>query len=136
MLHYKTFFDPGEFLECADLAGRDVVVEIESVSQGTLGRGGKESKKPVIKMTGKKKKFALNKTNGKIIASLYGPDVSLWKGKLLTLYGTTTQFGGETVECIRVRPVAPSGKRTPPTAADKVADAATDAEAEQSTEPQ
>lgn len=113
MLHYKSFFDPGEFLECADLRGEDVVVEIEGVSQGVLGRGGKESKKPVIALVGKKKKFALNKTNGRVIAKMYGPDVSKWRGKLLTLYGTTTQFGGETVECVRVRPEPPQPSAKP-----------------------
>lgn len=107
IVHYKSFFDPGEYVECADLAGRDVTVTIESVAQGKLGRGKQESKKPVISIVGEKKKFAVNKTNGKIIAGLYGPDVSVWKGKRITLYGTTTQFGGETVECIRVRPVVP-----------------------------
>ncbi len=110
MIHYKSFFDPGEFLECADLAGKEVTVEITGVAQGVLGRGGKESKKPVVSMVGAKKKFALNKTNGKIIAKLYGPDVSVWKGKLITLFGTTTQFGGETVECVRVKPVVPPAK--------------------------
>lgn len=113
MQHYKSFFDPGEFLECADLRGADVTVEIESVHQGTLGRGKQESKKPVITLVGKQKKFAVNKTNGKVIAKLYGPDVSKWKGRLITLYGTTTQFGGETVECVRVRPEVPKPAAKP-----------------------
>jgi hypothetical protein len=66
------------------------------------------SKKPVIVFAGKKKKFAVNKTNGKTIAGMYGTDVAAWKGKQVTLYPTTTRFGGETVECIRVRPAVPS----------------------------
>ena len=110
MLHYKTFFDPGEFIEAADLAGRDVVVQIESVTAGKVGRGKQESRKPIVAMVGKVKKLAVNKTNGRVIAVLYGPDVSVWKGKFITLYGTTTSFGGETVECIRIRPTVPDAK--------------------------
>lgn len=108
MPHYRTFYEPGELLEAADLGGRDVVVEIDSVTAGTVGRDKHKSKKPMISFVGKKKKLACNKTNGKIIAALYGTDVSAWKGKRITLYPTTTQFGGETVECIRCRPSVPS----------------------------
>jgi hypothetical protein len=105
--HYKSFFDPGEFIEACDLQGKDIVVEISGVSQGKVGRGKQESKKPVITFVGGKKKLACNKTNGKIIAAMYGTDVAGWKGRLVTLYPTTTQFGGETVECVRIRPTVP-----------------------------
>jgi hypothetical protein len=107
MPHYKSFFDPGSFIEACDLDGRDITVEISGVSQGKVGRGKQESKKPVISFAGKKKQLACNKTNGKIIAALYGSDVAKWKGRLITLYPTTTQFGGETVECVRVRNFVP-----------------------------
>ncbi len=110
MPHFKSFFDPGEFLGCADLDGRDVTVQIESVSQGKVGRGKQASKKPVIAFVGKTKKFACNVTNGTTIAKLYGSDVAKWKGCFITLFPTTTQFGGETVECLRVRPIVPEAR--------------------------
>ena len=56
------------------------------------------------------KKLAVNKTNMRTIMSLYGPKVGNWGGKKLTLYPATTKFGPETVECIRIRPVAPQEK--------------------------
>jgi hypothetical protein len=105
--HFKSFYDPGQFLEACDLNGQDVVVEIESVSPGKVGRGNQQKRKPVLSFVGKKKKHAAPVTNGKIIARMYGTDVTQWVGKRITLYPTTCEFGGETVDCIRVRPEIP-----------------------------
>jgi hypothetical protein len=108
MPHYKKMFDDKEFLYAFDLDGRDVTVQIESVRPGEIaGEQGRKTKKPVLSFVGAKKKLAINRTNGKIIASLYGTDTDDWRGKWITLYPTTTAFGGDTVECIRVRPSAP-----------------------------
>lgn len=110
-MHYKRMFDDKEHLYAFDLNGRDVTIQIEKVFAGELqGEKGRKSKKPVIKIVGKDKKLAINKTNGKIIASLYGNETDDWAGKFITIYPTTTEFGGETVECIRVRPQIPSVK--------------------------
>lgn len=108
-MHYKKMFDDKEHLYAFDLDGRDVTVEIEDVRAGEVtGDKGKKSKKPVIKFVGKEKKLAINKTNGKIIASLYGKDTDDWIGQLITIFPTTTEFGGDTVDCIRVRPQRPA----------------------------
>lgn len=45
----------------------------------------------------------LNKTNAKAIAQLYGKRPADWVGKWIQLYPTTTEVGGETRDCIRVR---------------------------------
>ena len=112
MPHYKSMFDEKEYLFAFDLQNKEVTVEIAKVEAGTItGEQGRKSKKPLVSFKGAKKKLALNKTNGKTIASLYGNDTSMWIGKLITIYPTTTTFGSETVECIRVRPVAPQPKR-------------------------
>lgn len=91
-----------------DLDGRDVTVEIEKVTAGELvSEGNKKSRKPIVSFKGKEKKLAINKTNGKAIANMYGPDTRKWIGKRLTIYPTTTKFGRDTVDCIRVRPAVP-----------------------------
>lgn len=89
-------------------ADRDVVVTIERVTGGEVtGQGGKKSKKPALYFRGKKKPLALNATNGKTIERIAGTsDVSKWAGLNISLYVTTTQWGGETVPCIRIRPTA------------------------------
>lgn len=116
MPDFRTFFD-SEYLYAFHLAGREVTVTIDRVTGGELtGTGGKKARKPVVFFRGKDKPMALNKTNGKTIAAMYGNDVSKWVGKQVTLYPTTTNFGNETVECIRIRPGIPrgNGKGAPP----------------------
>lgn len=111
MAHYKTMYDDSDMLFSHDLGGREVTVQIKRVYGGELiGEKGRKSKKPFVEFVGKQKKLALNKSNGKTIARMYGTDTKEWEGKWLTLYPTTTEFGGETVDCIRIRPKVPTGK--------------------------
>ncbi len=95
-----------------DLDGKDRTVTIDRVVGGELtSTGGKKTKKPLcyFKESKSGKPLALNATNGRTIAGLYGNNTDEWLGKRITLYPTTTQMGGETVEAIRVRPQIPSG---------------------------
>lgn len=109
-MDYRAMFDR-EYIGAWDLGGKDVTVTIASVAAGELtGSGGKKAKKPIVKFEGKDKGFALNKTNGKIIAGMYGTDTTKWVAKRITLYPTMTTFGSEQMECIRVRPQIPEGK--------------------------
>lgn len=112
MPDFRTMYD-NEFLYHFDLpAGRDAVVTIAKCVPGEVtGKGGKKSKKPVLYFQGKEKALALCKTNGRTIATLYGNDVAAWGGKKIALYATTTQFGPDTVGCIRIRPSVPQGNQ-------------------------
>lgn len=109
----RSMFDK-EFLYAYDLQGRDVTVVIAKVTQGKLvGKNGKADKKPVAYFKGKDKGLALNITNVRIIAAMYGGfKVSRWIGKAITLYPTTCMFGSEIKDCIRIRPTKP-GKNAP-----------------------
>jgi hypothetical protein len=109
MPNYLTMYDPSDMLQALDLQGREVHLEIETVVAGELtGEKGRKSKKPIVKFKGREKKFAVNKTNGKAIARLYGKNTDDWIGKFITLYPTETEYGDEVRDCIRVRPVAPN----------------------------
>lgn len=107
-----------DFLYAYDLENRDVTVTIARVVAGTLtGTGGKSTKKPVLYFEGRKgepppkKGLGLCITNARTIAALYGGfDSEMWVGKKITLYATTTQFGPNTVDCIRIRNKIPEGK--------------------------
>jgi hypothetical protein len=70
-------------------------------------QGGEKSKKPVLFFEGKDKGLIVNATNAKVIERLYGAHVEQWVGKRIALYVTQTSVGGEQMDCIRVRPVAP-----------------------------
>lgn len=106
MADYRTMFDR-DYVGAWDLKG-DTTVAIERVEAKELtAQGGRKSKKPIVYFTGAEKGLACNKTNAKIIAAMYGNDTAAWAGKKITLFATTTSMGGETVDCIRVRPVVP-----------------------------
>jgi len=103
MADYRTMYD-SEWLHEYDLPSDSVTVEIVAVEAATLtSQGGRKSKKPAIRFKGAEKALALNKTNGKAIAQLYGTDVAEWTGKKVTLFRSTTEMAGETVKCIRVK---------------------------------
>ena len=103
------------YIYAYDLEGRDVTVEIVRVTGGTLvGTGGKSNKKPVLYFKGTEKGLALNITGARVIAGMYGGfDADKWLNKRITLYPTTTTFGSQTVDCIRIRPTVPKGKGEP-----------------------
>lgn len=113
MPHYKSMFD-GEkdsgLLFACHLDFKDLTVTIKSVTKGKVtGAGGKSSGKPLITFADHDRKLALNKTNGKTLERLFGsPDTDRWVGRRVTLYPTSTTFGNETVECIRIREVLPA----------------------------
>lgn len=108
---YRSLYDK-DFIGAWDLKDKDVTVTITKVIGGSLvGPGGRKAKKPVVYMRGTEKGFALNSTNGKTIAAMYGNMVEQWAGKRITLYKSTTRNpnGDGEVECIRVRPKVPAG---------------------------
>ena len=107
MPHWKSMMDR-DFIFAFDLNGKEVTVTIARVEAGSLtGSGGRKTKKPVVYFEGKEKGLALNATNCKTVAKLYGNYTEKWIGRQVTLYPTTTEMAGETVECIRVRPQMP-----------------------------
>lgn len=114
MAHWKKLMDAKEMLYAFDLDGRDVTITISHVTGGELtGEQGRKTKKPIAHIKGKTKKFALNATNCTTIEQLYGTaDVDKWKDIRVTLFPTTTSFGGKTVECIRIRPYLPKDSET------------------------
>ena len=112
---YRSLYDK-DFLGAWDIQGADMVITITKVVGGQLvGQGGKKSKKPVIYFRGSDKGFAVNATNGKAIATMYGPHIENWPGKKLSLYKSTTRNpnGDGEVECVRVRPQVPAGSTAP-----------------------
>lgn len=118
MGHWKKLMDEKELLYAYDLDGKDVTLEIEKVTGGELvGEQGRKTKKPIASFKGTAKKLALNTTNCKQIVSLYGSnEVNDWVGKRVTLFPTTTEFGGKVMDCIRIRPMipAPAAKKGDP----------------------
>jgi hypothetical protein len=112
MAHWKKFMDK-ELLGAHDLDGKDVNIVIVEVTGGSVGHGKQKNKRPVAtiaSMSGKRleKKLALNVTNCTTLQQLSGsPDVDQWRNLAVTVYPAMTQFGNDTVPCVRIRPTAP-----------------------------
>lgn len=105
MKHWREMMD-SEWLRWTDIDGHEPVVKISRVVQGKVGFPA--TKKPVIYFEGKEKPFAANVSCCTVIGSLHGNSPDGWSGKSIKLFVTTTQSkSGETVNCIRVRPVVP-----------------------------
>jgi hypothetical protein len=115
MPDYRTLFDE-KWVKAWDLGGKERTVTIEKVVAGILEDPRKKTKdrKPIVWFKGAKKPLALNKTNSKTIANMYGNMTEGWIGKSVTLYPTTTQVGPDSgVDCIRIKPGVPKGKAEP-----------------------
>lgn len=108
MPDFRSMFDK-QYIGVWDLGGKDRTVTISGVKAETISNGKQKNKKPVISFKGAEKRFLCNVTNAKCIAAMYGNNTDTWIGKAVTLYPTQADFGGKTVDAIRVRPTVPRG---------------------------
>jgi hypothetical protein len=93
---------PSTYLKASDLQGREIAVTIERVEFEAVGR--EREQKAIVYFVGKTKGVVLNKTNAKKIVEIAGSALTEdWYGTTIILFPTETEFGGETVDCIRVK---------------------------------
>jgi hypothetical protein len=111
---------PSAYVAAADLKGRDVTLTISnlSINEPLRAEGGTTTKKHVVSFAEmdkrpkeEQKRWVLNKTNAKTISRLYGTETDAWIGKRITLFPTTCQSFGETVDCIRVKADVPAERK-------------------------
>jgi hypothetical protein len=95
---------PSKYLKASDFQGQDVTLMMVTVAVEDIGDG---ENRPLLRFDGAKKGLLLNRTNARTIAELYGAETNDWRGRHVTLFPTTTDFRGASVDCIRVRPTAP-----------------------------
>jgi hypothetical protein len=101
---------PSRFLRCADLNGRPRRVTIAGLKREDVGG----EQKNVLAFTDETL-LILNKTNARAIAKSLGcDDTKDWRGKSITLVPAVTDFKGDTVDCIRIRPAKPQAEEEPP----------------------
>lgn len=97
-----------KYLSAADLRGQDARGVIAAVQQEEIGNP-KESCW-VVYFQNWAKAFVLNVTNTNLIIDQLGAESDNWPGHEVTLFPTTTDFGGKQVACIRVRPAVPAAQ--------------------------
>ena len=104
--HWKLLMNPDYVGAYWLPEGQDVTVVIDYVVREMItGTGGKKEECTVAHLKGGVKPFILNATNSKSIAKLYGNYIEDWAGKPITLFASTARLAGDTVECLRIRPV-------------------------------
>ena len=105
--HWKEAL-PGDYLGAWSLNGEDKVLTVKAAGREIVtGANGKKEELLVLHWAENELPMVCNRTNAKSISKLYGPYLEDWRGKKIQLYPTTTKFGGEVVECLRVRPTVP-----------------------------
>lgn len=99
-MDYEQLF-PGRFIKSADLAGRDVTLEIKAVRSEEIE--GKS--KAVLSFQGTKKEMVMNRTNAEAIKLMFGRETDDWIGKKVTFFPATIAdpFNGGNTKAIRVR---------------------------------
>ena len=111
--HYKKLINP-DYLGAYSLEpGKDMILTIKSVGKEVItGAGGKKEECIVCRWVEDQKPMILNVTNCKTISKmLKTPYVEKWAGHRIQIYATTTKFGGDTVECLRIRKDPPEEKQ-------------------------
>jgi hypothetical protein len=110
---------PSKYLKASDLRGSTPIVTIDHVTVEEVGKA--RDRKPVAYFVGKEKGLVLNKTNATKIGQITGSaETDEWVGAKIMLYTTETEFQGESVETIRIKPVPAArsqGARPAPTPA-------------------
>jgi hypothetical protein len=98
-LTYEEAF-PGRFLSAGHLDGKKVTVTIANVYIDP--ELDKKKPKLVLSFVGKTLELVIPKTNAYCIKEMFGHKLANWVGKRVTLFPTTTLFGEDVVDCIRV----------------------------------
>ena len=116
-MHVDTLH-PSSFLRAGDVASRDFILCIKSLSFEEFDRdeGGTEER-PCLRFTKTDKGLVLNKTNARMIASLHGTETDDWVGKLIAVGLENVPFKGKIVPAIRIRghvPAAGNGQAAQP----------------------
>ena len=107
--HWKKLINP-DYLGAYSLEpGQDMVLTIKQVRKEMItGTGGKKEECIVCHWQENQKPMILNVTNCKTIAKLTKtPFIEKWAGHRVQIYSDTTKFGGEIVECLRIRKEPP-----------------------------
>lgn len=100
-----------KFLKAADLKkdGKSIKVRL-TIDRAEIVEFKDNTKKVGLFFKGREKGLVLNKTNAQLVAEQHGQNMDDWNGKEIAIYPTTTDFGGERVECIRVEQYVPQAE--------------------------
>lgn len=92
---------PGKYMKAADLQGQEYSVTIDNCVMERVVEN--EPEKVILYFSNSERGMVCNKTNALELASVYGDDMDLWRGKPAMLYTAKVQFNGKMVDGLRLR---------------------------------
>ena len=94
---------PGRFLKADLLMGKRVTLTIKNIDvQELIGENNKKEAKVIVSFSERPLEYVMPKTNGFCMKRMFGDNPHGWIGKRITIYPTTTKFGRDDVDCIRI----------------------------------
>jgi hypothetical protein len=102
MVLLASAFDQSKYLKATDFT-QEKAVRIKSVTAELVRSGGAQEQKLIAWFTNLEKGLVLNKTNLRTLMGTFGDNTEMWKGKVIVLYPTQTDFSGKLVGALRVR---------------------------------
>ena len=102
---------PSKYLKASDFTAGPQNAVMATIAMEAIDEG--HDPKPVLYFQGQNKGLVLNKTNGQMIAHIYGPETDAWIDKHIQLYVEPVSFQGRIVDAIRVRAPAPPAATQP-----------------------
>jgi hypothetical protein len=103
---------PSRFFKADDVKDGPIMVTINRLYQGPVGPDKEE--KHILSFTDAAKELVCNATNWDAIADVTGrTDSDDWHGHKIVLVHERVNFGGKTVDAIRIKPPARPQQRAP-----------------------
>lgn len=93
---------PTEHIKCADLRGEPRTFTIKQVVKQEVDGEKGVKVRGVVKFGETDQTLVMNRTNAILLMAMFGANPQAWAGKRVTLNPDRTQFGRETVDCIRI----------------------------------
>jgi hypothetical protein len=106
MVLLASTYDQSQFLKASDLP-HEKKFKVKNVSEEVVGMGKDKEQKLVVWFTNDKRGLVLNRTNNRVIRGAYGDAVDGWTGKIIVVFPTMAEYGGEMKPALRVRIPSP-----------------------------
>lgn len=96
---------PSNLLKSQDVtdAGGEMELTINTIEIKEFDSENGKERKPIIVFAEDGKRMVCNKTNGNILAEMFGDDTDTWLGKKITLIVQEVDFAGKRTPAIRVK---------------------------------
>lgn len=93
---------PNRFIHADLLKGKKITLTIKNLDMEVMESDKGNKSAVVAYFVESPLQLGTNKTNGYCLKRMFGSNPRAWIGRKITIFPTTTRFGSDTVECIRI----------------------------------